>query len=99
MRRHHIYDDQVNRMIRQASRLAGISKRVSAHVFRHSFATHMLDKGANIRDIQEILGHQSMETTEIYLHLIKKPSERFVSPLDQLNPEIVPEETARLEVV
>ncbi len=97
--RHHIHEDSVNREFRKASRLAGITKRMSSHTFRHSFATHLLESGANIREIQEILGHNSMETTKIYLHVMKKPSERFVSPLDQMERENEFRREVALEVV
>jgi len=99
VRRHHLNEDSVNAAIRHAVRRAGIVKRVSSHSFRHSFATHLLEAGANIREIQEILGHNSIETTKIYLHVMKKPAERFVSPLDQMERQKETLKEAELEVI
>ncbi len=81
-RRHHLSDNAFQNAVRSASRKAGIDKRVTPHVLRHSFATHLLEAGTDIRTLQELLGHQSVETTQIYLHVIKKPGLGVRSPLD-----------------
>ena len=84
VRRHHIYDKSVGNTIEKVAKLSGIQKHITAHVFRHSFATHLLEAGTNIRVVQELLGHKSIETTKIYLHCLNTPGETVVSPLDQL---------------
>ncbi len=81
-RRHHVVDTTFQRVIKKAAREAGIDKRVTPHVLRHSFATHLLESGTDIRTVQELLGHQSVETTQIYLHVMKKPGIGVRSPLD-----------------
>lgn len=83
-RRHHIYDRSVGKTITKVANLAGIQKNVTAHVFRHSFATHLLEAGTSIRVVQELLGHKSIETTKIYLHCLNTPGETVKSPLDRL---------------
>ena len=83
-RRHHVHISAINKEIRKASQLAGITKKVSAHSFRHSFATHLLESGTPIHSVQELLGHENIETTQIYLHCLNAPGQSVVSPLDSL---------------
>jgi integron integrase len=84
IRRHHIDQSVVNKAIKQAVKQAGIIKRVSAHTFRHSFATHLLQRGTDIRTIQSLLGHKDVQTTMIYTHVLKQGGEGVLSPLDDL---------------
>jgi site-specific recombinase XerD len=74
----------VNKAIKQAVQKIGITKKVSAHTFRHSFATHLLQRGTDIRIIQSLLGHKDLETTMIYTHVLKQGGEGVMSPLDDL---------------
>jgi site-specific recombinase XerD len=81
--RHHILEKTVTRNIKQASSKVNIHKRVSAHIFRHSFATHLLLNGTDIRSIQMLLGHKSIETTMIYTHVVQELNKNDIqSPLD-----------------
>ena len=82
-RRHHVTDSSVQRAVQAAARQAGLTKRVTPHVLRHSFATHLLESGTDIRTLQELLGHASVETTQIYTHVMKKPGLGVRSPLDR----------------
>jgi integron integrase len=83
-RRHHLDDSVVQRAVRRASLAAGVAKRVTCHVFRHSFATHLLESGTDIRTIQELLGHASLQTTMIYTHVLNRGALGVVSPADRL---------------
>ncbi|WP_203329169.1 integron integrase [Candidatus Laterigemmans baculatus] len=84
LHRHHLHRDTFPSHLRRAVEAAGITKHVSAHTFRHSFATHLLQQGANIRTIQELLGHSDVTTTMIYTHVVYREDVRVVSPLDRL---------------
>jgi integron integrase len=81
-RRHHIFEDSVQRQVRNAARSAGIEKPVSPHTFRHSFATHLLENGYDIRTVQELMGHQDVSTTQIYTHVMAKGMNSVKSPFD-----------------
>jgi integron integrase len=85
LRRHHIHEANINRALKQAANLAGIEKQVTSHTLRHSFATHLLESGADIRTVQEQLGHQDVKTTEIYTHVLKRGARGVRSPLSDLN--------------
>ena len=84
-RRHHIDQSLINKAIRSAVKQVGIDKRVSAHTFRHCFATHLLQSGTDIRTIQALLGHNDLETTMIYTHVLNQGGHGVVSPLDKLD--------------
>ncbi len=81
-RRHHWGERTVQRAVKEAALAAGIHKHVTPHVMRHSFATHLLEDGYDIRTVQELLGHASVETTMIYLHVMNRPGMNVKSPLD-----------------
>lgn len=85
IRRHHIYPSTLQRYLKRASISAGIAKRVTVHTLRHSFATHLLEAGYDIRTIQELLGHTNLRTTMIYTHVAAKNTIGVKSPYDQLN--------------
>jgi integron integrase len=83
-RRHHIQDASFQNAIRKAARDANLSQRVTPHTLRHSFATHLLANGADIRTVQELLGHADVTTTMIYTHVLNRPGLAVRSPLDNL---------------
>jgi integrase len=84
VRRHHIDESSIQKALRTALRKAGIVKHATVHTLRHSFATHLLQNGVNIREIQELLGHKHVETTMIYTHVMRDMSNAPKSPLDLL---------------
>jgi integron integrase len=83
-RRHHVSEKVMQTAVSNATRAAEIHKHVTVHTLRHSFATHLLMKGVNIREVQDLLGHQSVETTMIYTHVLREMANRPQSPLDLL---------------
>ena len=81
-RRHHLLDATFQHAIREAARAAQLNKRVTPHVLRHSFATHLLESGVDIRTLQDLLGHVDVATTQIYTHVMARPGLGVRSPLD-----------------
>ncbi len=82
VRRHHIHENSLQKAVKTAVRLVGITKPVNVHTFRHSFATHLLEANYDIRMVQELLGHNDVSTTMIYTHVLNKPGVSIRSPLD-----------------
>ncbi len=83
-RRHHVMESGLQKAVKSAAKKAGITKRVTCHTLRHSFATTMLEKGTNIRTLQDIMGHANIKTTEQYTHVMDKDISRLQSPLDHM---------------
>ena len=81
-RRHHLNEMSVQRAMKEAVKRSGVSKPASCHTLRHSFATHLLENGYDIRTVQELLGHKDVSTTQIYTHVMSKPGIGVRSPLD-----------------
>ena len=85
VRRHHLYKSVLQKAVSEAKKKAGIVKRASPHTLRHSFATHLLENGENIRVLQTLLGHKDVKTTEIYTHVMQKDHDGVKSPLDEID--------------
>lgn len=83
-RRHHIHENGLQKHIKRAAAAAGLNKRVNCHALRHSFATHLLESGYDIRTVQELLGHADVSTTMIYTHVLNRPGITVTSPIDIL---------------
>jgi integron integrase len=83
-RRHHVEEKQVQRYVKRAAQTVGIAKPTTPHTLRHSFATHVLQSGYDIRTVQELLGHSDVATTMIYTHVLNKGGKGVISPLDRL---------------
>jgi site-specific recombinase XerD len=79
-----VLESGLQKAVKAAANRSGIAKRIGCHTFRHSFATHMLENGVNIRMVQELMGHADVKTTEIYTHVMEKDLNAVASPLDSL---------------
>lgn len=84
--RHHVLESGLQKAVQRGAEQAGIVKKIGRHTLRHSFATHMLENGVNIRVLQEMLGHADVKTTEIYTHVMARDIRNLRSPLDRIGP-------------
>lgn len=84
LRRHHLHEQRLQRAIKQAVSLAGVSKQMSVHTLRHSFAMHLLESGYDIRTVQELLGHSDVSTRMIHTHVLNRGERGVMSPVDRM---------------
>jgi integron integrase len=82
IKRHHVHENALQKAVKEAVATAGITRRVTCHTFRHSFATHLLESGVGIEDVKTLLGHERIETTMVYIHVARPAEKRIKSPLD-----------------
>jgi integron integrase len=82
--RHHLNPMSIQRAVKEAARMAGLFKMITPHTLRHSFATHLLETGTDIRTVQDLMGHKDVTTTQIYTHVMQKPGLGVKSPLDRI---------------
>ncbi len=83
-RRHHIHESSLQKAVKKAATAAGLVKRINCHALRHSFATHLLENGYDIRTVQDLLGHADVSTTMIYTHVLNRGGRAVLSPLNRL---------------
>ena len=83
-RRHHLHESVLQKAVKAACRQAGVAKHAGCHTFRHSFATHLLEDGYDIRTVQELLGHKDVNTTMVYTHVLNRGGRGVKSPADRL---------------
>ncbi|WP_017305744.1 integron integrase [Spirulina subsalsa] len=88
VRRHHLHESVIQKAVKAGIRQVGIDKKASCHTFRHSFATHLLQNGYDIRTVQELLGHKDVKTTMIYTHVLNQGGKGVISPLDHIHPSL-----------
>ncbi len=84
IRRHHLHETVLQKAVREACRKVGLTKHAGCHTFRHSFATHLLEDGYDIRTVQELLGHKDVNTTMLYTHVLNRGGRGVYSPADRL---------------